>query len=107
LTPGARRWATASLIAALIWLFFSMAPGGIWTTLPGLPFAAAALGAGWFSRRRSARLNDPPGVRRATWALGVGCFGCLWQVVYYAIWGVVLAGGLTALIRTWQGTPTP
>lgn len=101
------RWALASLISAVIWLFFSIIPGGILTTLPGVPFAIFSFIAGWLSRRQAQTEADSVSVRNATIGLGVSCFGCLWQVVYYAIWGGIAVAALVTLWNTVQTTPTP
>ena len=107
-SPRHRLWATLTIAAAVIWLFFSVIPGGMLTTLPGLPFALFAFIAGWFSHRTANEQADSPGVRRARIGLGVSCFGCLWQMGYYIFWFGLAAAGLLALFQnSGQGTPTP
>jgi hypothetical protein len=111
-TPSApgRGWATASAVLGAVWLAFSLTPLFA-TTVLGLPFAAAAFAAGWWSRRRGQAAGDPATVRRANWGLGLGCAGCLWQVVYYSLVVIVgaslLSAGAAPLFRFFQGTPAP
>lgn len=97
-----RFWANLSLAAGALWLALSLAPFFI-TTLLGLPFAAVALGAGWWSLRRP----EPHGRRRVAWGVGLGCAGCLWQIIYYSLVGGALLVGLPTLLQYLQGTPTP
>jgi len=102
-----RQWATLSLITSIIWLILSIMPGGVFTTVPGLPFAAVAFAAGWWSRRQAQTEADASSVNRATWGLGVSCFGCLWQVGYYILWGGIVVAGIGAAWSLWSVTPTP
>ncbi len=107
-SPRHRLWATLAIAAAMIWVFFSIIPGGIFTTLPGLPFALFAFIAGWFSHRTAQQQVDRPGVQRARFGLGLSCLGCVWQVAYYIFWGGLLLAGLATLFQnSGQGTPTP
>jgi len=102
--PG-RFWATLSLIAGGLWLFLSVTPFFI-TTLLGLPFAALAFLTGWRDRRSPDRVA----ARRAGWGLGLGCAGCLWQVLYYTLVAgalVAAAPSLVDYLRQALGTPTP
>ena len=107
-SPAHRLWATLTLAAAVIWLFFSVIPGGMLTTLPGLPFALFAFIAGWFSQSAAHKQTDASGVRRARIGLGISCLGCLWQVAYYLLWGGIAIAALATLGQNLrQGTPTP
>lgn len=102
---GNRGWANLSLISGGLWLVLSVTPFFI-TTLLGLPFAAVAFGAGWFGRRSA----EAGTARRANWGLGLGCAGCLWQIVYFGLLGGALVYGLPSLLQyaqTLLGTPTP
>ena len=100
-TPG-RWWATLSVVAGGLWLALSLAPFFV-TTLLGLPLAAAAFGAGWLGRRGA----EPAVRRRALWGWGLGCAGCLWQVIYFGVLGGVLVAGLPTLIDYLQKTWMP
>ena len=99
---ASRLWSTVSLMAGGLWLVLSLTPFFL-TTLLGLPVAALAFVSGWLGRRSA----EPGAVRRANWGLGLGCAGCLWQVIYYAVLGGVLLAGLPSLIEYIQKTPTP
>lgn len=102
-----RAWATASLIGAVLWLFFSLAPTPI-TTVIGLPFLLFAVAAGGWSWRNGKRASDSSAVRRAAWGLGLSCAGCLWQGIAFAIFGTVSFALLAELIRfVQQSTPMP
>lgn len=113
-----RFWATLSLIAGGVWMAFSLLPTVI-TTFAGLPFAVMALGLGWWSRQSAQHAGDPTGARRATWALSLGCAGCLWQTLAFSLFIVVLVFGLPPLVQSLVGylqqvplphvwpTPTP
>lgn len=97
-----RWWASLSLAAGGLWLVLSLTPFFL-TTLLGLPVAALAFVSGWLGRRSA----EPGAARRANWGLGLGCAGCLWQVIYYAVLGGVLLAGLPSLIEYIQKTLTP
>lgn len=116
MTP--RFWATLSLTAGGVWLAFSLLPTAL-TTFVGLPFAVMALGLGWWSRQTAQQASDPAGTRRASWALGLGCAGCLWQAAVFSLFVTALAFGLPPLVQSLVGylqqvplpqawpTPTP
>lgn len=103
---AARYWAIAGLVLACIWLLFALlpVPG---TTLMGLPFLALALigtGVGLYLWRE----------RRTRWvlpwaggALGISCFGCVWQIAVAVMMGTMLIGGGYSLWQYLQGTPMP
>jgi hypothetical protein len=99
---ASRRWANLSLAAGGLWLVLSLTPFFL-TTLLGLPFATLAFVGGWLGRRSA----DAGATRRSHWGLGLGCAGCLWQMVYYALLAGVLVAGLPSLIDYLQKTLTP
>jgi hypothetical protein len=104
-----RFWATAGLIAGGLWLALSLTPLPF-TTILGLPVAAISFGAAWLGLRQARQAGDRAGSRRAVLGLGLGCAGCLWQVVYYSFVGAALVVGLPGLVeylRSVLGTPTP
>jgi hypothetical protein len=102
-----RRLALSSLVAGGVWLALAVAPTML-TTLIGLPFGVYALAAGWLSLVRSKQAADRIGARLAGWGVGLGCAGFLWQVLYLAIVGSLLAASVAALITSLlKGTPVP
>jgi len=94
-----RFWATLSLIAGGVWLAFSLLPT-VLTTFLGLPFAATAFGLGWWSRQAAQHSGDPTGARRASWALSLGCAGCLWQAAVFSLFVIALVFGLPPLVQS-------
>jgi hypothetical protein len=97
--PTPRFWATLSLIAGVFWLALSLLPTVI-TTFLGLPFALTAFGLGWWSRQSAQQASDLAGARRANWALGLGCTGCVWQVVVVLVFITALVFGLPPLLQS-------
>lgn len=107
--PGqspSRLWATLSLIAGGLWLMLSVLPTMV-TTFIGLPFAALAFGLGGWSLLAARRSRDGVGERRANWAIGLSCLGCVWQVVALTLLSGALLASVPALLHYLQGTPTP
>ena len=90
-----------------MWLALAVAPTML-TTLIGLPFGLYALAAGWLGLHRSKRAADRFGARLAGWGVGLGCAGFVWQVLYLAIVGGLLAASVAALVTSLvKGTPLP
>ena len=104
---GLRRWALSSLVAGGLWLVLAVAPTPV-TTLIGLPFGAYALVAGWLSLVGCKRAAYRSGTRMAGWAVGLGCAGFVWQLLYVIIVGSLLAASVAALVNSFfTGTPIP
>ncbi len=102
-----RRLALSSLVAGGVWLALAVAPTML-TTLIGLPFGVYALAVGWLGLVRSKRADDRFGARLAGWGVGLGCAGFVWQVLYLAIVGGLLAASVAALVTSlFKGTPVP
>ncbi len=102
-----RRLALSSLVAGGVWLALAVAPTML-TTFVGLPFGVYALAAGWLGFARSKRAADRMGVRLAGWGVGLGCAGFVWQALYLAIVGGLLAASVAALLSSSvKGTPIP
>jgi len=90
-----------------VWLALAVAPT-VLTTLIGLPFGVYALAVGWLGLLRSKRAADRFGTRLAGWGVGLGCAGFVWQVLYLAIVGGLLAASVAALVTSLvKGTPPP
>jgi hypothetical protein len=106
----ARLLAAASLITGGLWLVFSLTPIPF-TTLLGSPFALITFILAGFTRPWAQQLGERSAVRRTTWALGLGCAGCLWQVVvitlFVTVGGTVVWSGGRSLLDYLRGTPTP
>ncbi|MGQ0601422.1 MAG: hypothetical protein ACT4QE_06965 [Anaerolineales bacterium] len=102
--------ATASLITGGLWLLFSLTPIPF-TTLLGSPFALLTFVLAGFTRGWAMQLGERTAVRRTTWALGLGCAGCLWQAVvitfFVTVSGSLVWNGGQSLFEYLQGTPTP
>jgi hypothetical protein len=105
-----RFWPISIIISGALWVFFSMAPTPV-TTVLGVPFMLYTFIGGWLIRRRSVRLNDPAGAKQAVWGMGIGCFGCVWQIIALTILSLlgvtVIATGITELLKQWPATPIP
>lgn len=90
-----------------MWLALAVAPT-VLTTLVGLPFGVYALAAGWLGLTRSKQAADRSAARMAGWGVGLGCAGFVWQVLYLAIVGGLLAVSVAALVTSLvKGTPVP
>ncbi len=99
--------ALSSLVAGGVWLALAVAPT-VFTTLVGLPFGVYALAAGWLGLARSKQATDRFAARLAGWGVGLGCAGFVWQVLYLAIVGGLLAASVAALVTSLvKGTPVP
>jgi hypothetical protein len=102
--------ATASLVTGGLWLVFSLLPIPF-TTLIGSPFALLTFLLVALTRPWATELGDRSAVRRTTWALGLGCAGCLWQgiviTLFLTLGGTVLWNGGQSLFEYFRGTPTP
>lgn len=81
------------------------------TTLLGSPFALITFVVAGFTRPWAAQLGERGAMRRSTLALGLGCAGCLWQVVvltlFITVGGTVVWNGGQSLFEYFRGTPTP